>query len=66
MKIIHETNRGEIKIIEFEGFNYVVAKTHISLNLASKFGEKYNAVVPNVSMALRFFDRGTFIPLFKK
>ena len=48
MKLIKETNRGEIKIVEYWGINYVISNTKIGFDLATKYGKKYNAIMPNI------------------
>jgi len=51
MKLIKQTNKGEIKIFQHDFFGRVaVCKMVIGFELCKKYAKKNNAIIPNVAM----------------
>ena len=66
MKIIKQTNKGEISIIEAYGEIFCIAKGFISFDLAKKYADKYNAKIPTGMEMISFLNNNKFKKIFTK
>lgn len=66
MKLIKQTNKGEISIIEIFGELYCFAKGIIGFELAKKYADKYNAKIPTGNEMISFINSSQFKNILTK